>query len=360
MLDVALFQSGPIALDARLQCAAGELLALVGPSGAGKSTVLRAIAGLARVNQARVCVGEMCWQDTSAQVWLAPRKRPVGMVFQSYGLFPHLSVLENVAEPLFSLAREARHARAAEALARVNLSGFESRRPDQLSGGQQQRVALARALVREPQVLLLDEPFAAVDQSTRERLYEELAELRASLKIPVVLVTHSLLEAELLADRMVVLRRGKTLQAGPPADVMSRPESREVARLVGFSNIFESTITRVDGAAGQAWIALGGIEISIPWRQGMTATHKVHWGIAAGDVAVIKEGRTAQDPLREVGATLERAVVLGDSVRLGLRVEGAGLIRAVVTRRFAERSSLCEGSRVRIELPVDRLQVFED
>jgi molybdate transport system ATP-binding protein len=359
MLDVTLAQAGPIELDAHLQCAAGELLALVGPSGAGKSTVLRAIAGLTRVSRAAVRVGQVLWQDTHTGVWLDARERRVGMVFQSYALFPHLTVLDNVAEPLFRLPRDERHALAANALARVNLSGFESRRPGQLSGGQQQRVALARALVREPEVLLLDEPFAAVDQTTRERLYEELAELRAGLQIPVVLVTHSLHEAELLADRMVVLRRGKTLQSGRPAEVLSRPESEEVARLVGFSNVFTSAIGRVDAAAGLAWLSLGKAELPVALRSGMARGQTVRWGIASGDVGIIKDGRRAMGDGHLVEATLERAVVLGESVRLGLRVEGAGLIKAVVTQRFAERADLTEGKAMRLELPAGRLLVFE-
>ena len=223
MLQVQLRQDGPIALDASLRCRAGELLALVGPSGAGKSTILRAIAGLTRVEHGQVSVDGECWQDSDSGVWLDSRRRQLGMMFQSYALFPHLSVIDNVAEAVHHLPRAERRQQAAATLAKVRLSGLEDRRPNQLSGGQQQRVALARALVRQPKVLLLDEPFSSVDQATRERLYEELAELRGSLQIPVVLVTHSMLEAQLLANRMVVLRKGRTLQEGTPTQVLSRP-----------------------------------------------------------------------------------------------------------------------------------------
>ncbi len=360
MLDVLLQQEGPIPLQARLQCAPGELLALVGPSGAGKSTILRVIAGLARVAHAQVRVGSACWQDSAAGQWLAPWQRPVGMVFQSYALFPHLSVLDNVAEPLHALPRPERYARASQVLAQVGLSGLEQRRPHQLSGGQQQRVALARALVRQPEVLLLDEPFAAVDQLTRERLYEELAGLRSQLRIPVVLVTHSLVEAQLLADKLVVLRRGQTLQSGTPQEVMSRPCSEEVARLVGFGNVCESVVQRVQGE--QAWVAVGNAELALPLAEGhsVAAGQALRWGIATGDVAVLKDSRLPDEAGQCLLLTLEKAVPLGDNVRLVLRWPEPGMagLRAVVTQRFAERAQLQVGSAVRVELPRDKLLVF--
>lgn len=382
MLSVTLRQAGPIALDAQLSCAAGELLALVGPSGAGKSTILRAIAGLSRVSQAQVNVGSACWQDSERGLWLDARARRVGMVFQGYGLFPHLNVLENVAEAVFQLPRAERHGRAAEALKRVRLAGLEERLPHQLSGGQQQRVALARALVREPEVLLLDEPFAAVDQMTRERLYEELAELRSGLKVPVVLVTHSLVEAQLLADRMVVLRHGKTLQHGTPTAVLSRPHTEEVARLVGFGNVFETEVlaveSAVDTAAGHAplrrtvWVAAAashgpgvaspvqglGLDLPASVQGHIEPGQRLRWGIALGEVVVLKDGRAPDDPCQCAEVQLEKAVALGESVRLTFAMGGLKL-RAAVTARFFERSGMTEGQWLKVELPRSKLVVFE-
>ena len=174
-LRVSIRQSAPIALDAELACGRGEVLALVGPSGSGKSTVLRCIAGLHTPAEGRIECGGETWLDTARNKSLSTARRRIGMVFQSYALFPHLSALENVLEGMDDPGSPGALERAQELLHKVHLDGLESRRPHQLSGGQQQRVAVARALAREPQVLLLDEPFSAVDRATREKLYGELA-----------------------------------------------------------------------------------------------------------------------------------------------------------------------------------------
>ena len=227
-LEVWLKQDAPIALDVRLSCAPGELLALVGPSGSGKTTILRAIAGLTRPAQGRVACGGEVWLDTAKGVFVPPHLRRAGLVFQSYALFPHMDALANVAAALGHLPAADRRERAAALLASVHLQGLEERRPSELSGGQQQRVALARALAREPAVLLLDEPFSAVDRRTRRALHDEIAALRRILKIPIVLVTHDLGEVAALADRVSVLDAGETLQSGKPDDVLGAPMSARV------------------------------------------------------------------------------------------------------------------------------------
>ncbi|MFK7853358.1 MAG: ABC transporter ATP-binding protein [Granulosicoccus sp.] len=253
-LTVSLRQSDPIALDVSLHCQSGELLALVGPSGSGKSTVLRSIAGLQSVDVAFVSCGSNIWLDTKKQVNLQPQSRSVGLVFQHYALFPHLSALENVAMAI-PRQKKNRHtkadrkAMATEWLARTNMTGLEDRMPAALSGGQKQRVALARALAREPQALLLDEPFSAVDQQTRRKLYRELAQLRSTLEIPMILVTHDIHEVQQLADSLCLIHKGRSLQQGPVQSVINAPANKAIAKLLGHQNIFHAT---VDAHADQA------------------------------------------------------------------------------------------------------------
>jgi len=227
-LRVTVEQSGPIPLSATFACAPGELLALVGPSGSGKSTILRTIAGLYRPASGKIqCNGDV-WFDASADLAVPPYRRSVGFVFQSYALFPHMTALDNVRAALTHRPAQERVERARALLRLVHLDGLEGRRPAALSGGQQQRVAVARALARDPAVLLLDEPFSAVDRRTRRNLHRELRELRATVSMPIVLVTHDLDEAADLADNLCVLDRGETLQTGPAAEVLSAPASARV------------------------------------------------------------------------------------------------------------------------------------
>jgi molybdate transport system ATP-binding protein len=241
-LSVALRQAGPIPLDVKLDCRRGELLALIGPSGSGKSTVLRAIAGLYRPLWGQVVATGETWLDTDTGIDLPPQARSVGLVFQDYALFPHLSALDNVRLAMLRLPEPERSRRATELLARVHLQGLDTRRPDELSGGQRQRVAIARALARDPKVLLLDEPFSAVDRITRDALKDELAALHRSLDIPIVLVTHDLDEAQALADRICVLYGGTTLQIGTPDEARLRPRNVRVARLMGQTNLIPAQV----------------------------------------------------------------------------------------------------------------------
>ncbi len=238
-LFVEIEQTLPMPLRGGFRCEAGELLALVGPSGAGKTSMLRVLAGLMRPARALVQVAGEIWCDSAAGVFLSPQRRHVGLVFQNYALMPHLDAVHNVALALLHLPRPERLRRARQWLDHVQLSPQEqSRGPAGLSGGQQQRVAVARALAREPRLLLLDEPFSAVDQMSRRGLYRLLADLRRELAIPIVLVTHDLQEARLLADRLVVMDAGQVLQQGSPHAIHRAPRNARVADLVGIQNRF--------------------------------------------------------------------------------------------------------------------------
>jgi molybdate transport system ATP-binding protein len=246
-VTVRLRQQTPISLDAELSVAAGEILALVGPSGSGKTTTLRSIAGLYRPTGGRVVCNGSIWFDSESGIWTPARQRRVGMVLQSYALFPHLSAIENIMESLADVPAETRRKEAAALLSRMHLDGLDDRRPASLSGGQQQRAAVARALARRPEVLLLDEPFSAVDRVTRRRLRTELVELRRELPMPVVLVTHDLDDVTRLADRMCVMHGGRILQAGTVEEVMARPASATVAELLDLEGAIGVTATVAHG-----------------------------------------------------------------------------------------------------------------
>jgi molybdate transport system ATP-binding protein len=234
---------GSLAVDAIVQVAPGEVVALIGPNGAGKTTMLRAIAGLLPLDDGHVRVNDMIFDDVSADVFVDAVDRSVGMVFQQYHLFPAMSALENVAFGLRARGRGRREAReAAQAwLERVGLADVAARRPSELSGGQCQRVALARALACEPSVLVLDEPLAALDAQTRADVRRDLRRFLDGFAGPCVIVTHDPVDAHALADRLVVLEHGRVVQSGTLADIAAHPRSRYVAELVGV-NLVRGTI----------------------------------------------------------------------------------------------------------------------
>lgn len=347
MLTVDLHAARPIPLAARFAVAPGELVALVGPSGSGKSTILRMIAGLARPERGQVGVDGEVWLDTARRLCLPPHRRAVGMVFQSYALFPHMTAAQNV---MAAMGAERDMGKAEALLALVNLQGLGARRPAQLSGGQQQRVAVARALAREPRALLLDEPFSAVDRATRDRLYREIAALRERLTMPVVLVTHDMDEAARLADRIVVLREGRTLQDGPPGEVLTRPDSPAVARLVGLRNLYRSPVAGAD-AEGFAVLDWNGLRVLTQARAPLGAT--VDWVVPEAFVKLHRADRPTRDGRENaVAGSIAEAVTLGQNVSLTLRPDHAPAepLRLSAPLHLAAFMDLGVGARVTVSL----------
>lgn len=360
MLRVRLQQQSPIPLDLAFSCPPGETLALVGPSGSGKTTVLKTIAGLYRGALGQVQVGEEVWLDHATGRNLPARERAAGFVFQSYALFPHLSVLENVLEAARGDSPAQRRARALEKIASVHLNGLENRRPQQLSGGQQQRVALARALAREPSVLLLDEPFSAVDQVTRERLYEELAVMRKQLSIPVVLVTHSISEAQMLADRMVVLHHGRSLQEGSPRQVLSHPASLEVARLLGQKNLFQAIVEAQDAVAGHTLLRWGAFLLRVPYRSEFRVGQDLRWMMVSGMVVMQRPDRSpARDTENPVSGHVERLTELGEVTLVHLLCDGSDApLSFPIATHAAQRYGLRVGGELAISLLSEGMHLF--
>lgn len=339
-LEVMTRADGPIPLDLAFRVAAGEVLALVGHSGSGKTTVLRSIAGLWRPQVARVRVNGATWVDTDAGICLRPDRRRVGVVFQNYALFPHMTAAQNV---LAAMDRPDR-AEAARLLDLLNLHGLADRKPAQLSGGQQQRVALARALARQPQALLLDEPFSAVDRATRERLHAQIIALRAHLAMPVVLVTHDMNEAQLLADRMVVIEKGRMIAEGPTGAVMSDPGAlramgiREVAAMLPatIAEHLPDGLTRLDAPTGPLFLA--GIDAP--------PGTKVRVRIMAHEVILSRarpEGLSAQNII----AGIITRIVPGGGPGVMVHMDLAGHeILARITRRAADQMALQPGESI--------------
>ncbi|HSI42378.1 MAG TPA: ABC transporter ATP-binding protein [Xanthobacteraceae bacterium] len=228
--------------DVSFDVDAGEIVALLGPSGCGKSTVLRAIAGLVQPKSGSICLGEKDLANVSAKA------RGIGMVFQNYALFPHLTVAENIAYPLACqrVPRAERRARVEDMLSLVRLKGYANRLPRELSGGQQQRVAVARAIAGRPSLLLLDEPFGALDRALRFDLQVELLHLQKTLGITTLIVTHDQEEAQSLAGRLVLMNKGNVEQIDTPMAVYDRPKTLFVNTFIGQTNILRGTVARLD------------------------------------------------------------------------------------------------------------------
>lgn len=357
-LSVSLTQETPVFLDVALDCPAGSLLALTGPSGSGKSTVLRSIAGLSQKASGHiVCNGEL-WLNTVRAVNTPARHRRVGFVFQDYGLFPHMTVLENVKTSMSRLDRKKRNRQAMEVLERVNMAGMENRLPTTLSGGQKQRVALARALARDPSVLLLDEPFSAVDQQTRQRLYLELSELREGLGIPVILVTHDISEVMQLADRIALIKRGSTIQSGLVGDVLENPVSIAAARLVGQQNLFSATVFAVYEDSIEIELLATRLKLERKILNHNTVTSVPLAGqsitVMVPQAAVIlhRQDRPSrgerENPLSGV---VENAVTLGDDLLVKIRVTPEkSLLSFRISRHVAARNQVATGKTVTVSL----------
>jgi molybdate transport system ATP-binding protein len=337
---------GTLDLDVSVEAAPGEIVALLGPNGAGKSTFLRAVAGLVPLTTGRVELDDVVLEDAARHFHLPPERRPIGVVFQDYLLFPHLSVLENVAFGLRARGVAAREARvtAGSWLDRLGVAEYAQARPRALSGGQAQRVALARALAIDPRLLLLDEPLAALDASARSEVRRDLKRHLASFAGIRIVITHDPLEAVALADRLVIIERGRVVQTGTAADVTKRPRSRYVADLVGV-NLLRGTAT--------------GGHVALPGGAVLQSADGVD-----GDVfAVIHPRAVALHRARPEGSPRNvwrgRASTLdfqGDRVRVG--VEGEMPIIAEVTPAAVRELDLAEGSEIWASVKATEITVY--
>ncbi len=318
--------------DVSLAIPAGSFVTLLGPSGSGKTTTLNLIAGFLAPDAGEIFI------DTQAVSHVPPHKRDIGMVFQNYALFPHMTVFENVAFPLrmrTPLSGTALGRQAAETLGLVQLSGFEDRYPRQLSGGQQQRVAMARALVSRPRLLLMDEPLGALDKKLRERLQLEIKAIHRSVGTTIVYVTHDQSEALTLSDLVVVMDLGRILQVGSPRALYEAPESALLADFLGGANLIPGKVT---GAAGDDLLVdlAGGETIRAHGNQGAVSPgSQVQVMIRPEDVEVLKSPSFAPGTIALAGEVVD-AVYLGDATKLVVAVRNGTVTARLPGRRGAD------------------------
>ena len=255
--DVAVHYGTTVAVDDfSLDVAEGSLVALVGPSGCGKTTLLRAIAGFEQPTRGTITIRDAVVTDTATNTMVAPERRNVGMVFQDFALFPHISVAENVG---YGVPGANRVRRVEEVLGLVGLSDHGDRFPHELSGGEQQRVALARALAPEPEVVLLDEPFSSLDAPQREKMRRELRKILKAARVTAILVTHDQAEALAIADVIAVMRDGRILQTGEPDEVYGSPSTPWVAKFLGDAVLLQGSADN-----GSVMTLLGPIPTDLP------------------------------------------------------------------------------------------------
>ncbi len=305
----------------------GEFFTLLGPSGCGKSTTLRCIAGLEKADGGEIVIDDLVVVSRSG-AHIPAHHRPIGMVFQSYAIWPHMDVYDNVAFPISQgkgkLPKAEVRERVLEALSLVRLDGLERRPAPQLSGGQQQRLALARALVRQPKALLLDEPLSNLDAKLRDDMRVELKALTERLNITTLFVTHDQLEALTLSDKIAVMRDGEIVQLGGPKDIYDDPNSRFTAEFIGTTNLLEGTVATRDGdvmsvETPQGTLACAAVELVEPGDSAAIAIRPANIGVSV-------ERPTADNVLE---GEIETVVFLGDSQDCRVDVGGA-LIRAFV------------------------------
>ncbi len=318
----------------------GEFVSLLGPSGCGKTTSLRMIAGFERATEGEIYIGDHCVSSHIKNTFVPPEKRDIGMVFQSYAVWPHMTVTENVAYPLKiqKVPKEERAARVAEMLKLVHLDEYGSPYPHQLSGGQQQRVALARALVMRPGLLLLDEPLSNLDAKLRESMRFEISSIQKELGITVIYVTHDQSEAMTMSDRVVVMSRGVIQQIGTPYEIYRNPANKMVADFIGLVNF-------VEGEVQGDRVYISGTGVSFPNTSGITGS---------ATIAVRPENITMSRTSGTIEGTLVHRFYLGDAVDYRVQCKHH-VIRVIV--KGAELKEFTDGEKVYLDF--DKIMVFD-
>lgn len=334
-----------------------EALAIIGPSGSGKTMTLSCIAGLIKPDEAYIELNGRVLLDSAAGVSVAPQLRRVGFVFQDYALFPHMTVYENIAFGIRHLTRQEIDERIDRLLHKMNMQGMERRYPRQLSGGQQQRVAVARALAPEPEVLLMDEPFSALDAHVKERLERELQLLHQYYKGDLLFVTHDLAEAYKLCSKMAVYEEGRIVQFGSREQVIGSPASRTVAHLTGVRNLIDGVIADIEDSS--AWVSIPGLEgllkVAIDDRDGLRKNQGVTVGIRPESISV--NGSAGGNTL---SCTVDQAVEGVASISYSFLVQGDAQDGRRLEASLSKSGApvMQSGQACRLYLPPERLFII--
>lgn len=307
----------------------GEFVTLLGPSGCGKTTTLRCIAGLERTNGGVIEIDGKAVSDPEHGIFVASHERSLGMVFQSYAIWPHMSVAQNVAFPLEVRGIRDTKAAVAWALDVVGLAALAQRQPSELSGGQQQRVALARAIVGRPKVLLFDEPLSNLDARLRDRTRAEISRIQKELSIPAVYVTHDQAEALSMSDRVIVMDHGRIIEEGKPRDLYRRPASRFTADFIGAAN-FLSLVYR-----DQAWFAPDGSAVRLARAEGGDAG-ETREAVLRSEIMVVRaaDDTVARDSHNALRGTIKGLQYMGPHIEYSIDVSGVAL-NALSDEEFA-------------------------
>jgi iron(III) transport system ATP-binding protein len=327
----------------------GELFTLLGPSGCGKSTTLMSIAGFQHPDAGRIAVGDDTFVDTERKIAVPAEQRNLGIVFQSYAVWPHMTVFENLAFPLKvrKLKRDAIRTRVREVLELVEMTPYEQRYPHQLSGGQQQRVALARALVYSPSVLLLDEPFSNLDAKLRERARAWVKELQGTLGLTTIFVTHDQDEALSMSDRVAVMSAGEVQQIGTPEAIYRHPANRFVAEFVGRVNLIEGLVSGSEG--GGVVVAVTDSSHRLTVQDGAGASGNVTVAVRPEAVTVLRLDDLSVNGTNTWEADVATVAFLGDHYEYEVN---AGSVALMV-----QSSSRVEGDRIRVHIPPEACAV---
>ncbi len=337
-----------------------ELVVLFGPSGSGKTTLFKCISGITEPDDGKITVGSKVYYDKNQKINLPIQKRNLGYVFQNYTLFPHMNVRKNIECGLKGWEKEDKEVRVAEMLNLIHIEELENRYPSQLSGGQKQRVALARALAPKPGILLLDEPFSALDMGIRTKLAERIKNLQNKIGIPLLFITHNFEEAFLLADRILILYEGNAQQFGTPEEILYHPENRHVADLTGLSNIIdEAKVERYDEESKNIILKSGDMRIKVK-SQNLKPGDKVSWGIHPENITLLSTESGPENQSENIySAHVNSIINKGPRKRITLKlVRQNKTLIAEVPAQFVDSMKLCAGGLCLVKLETSKVVAF--